>query len=585
MVFRFMCFICLIIIPYTSVYAEVLDQYDFGINHVNEHAQEAYDMYFGIERLNVIWKNLQKEPYDTLDQYTVNYIHNHIQNNMYYGIQTFLLIEQPPETMCIEICPNLKNIDYYEDFLTQILLEFGKDIVGIEIFNEPDREVHWPPKPNPQKYVEILKKTKIVRDVISPDVLIIMGAHSGPPNQTLGYTFLYDLYDAGVKGYYDVFNYHHYTQNEAPDEGWGNPDYWYTIFDTFFSQHDPDMKIWVTEFGYATEGDNPQEIVTEEQQVAYTVKMIPLLLSLPRVEKIMLYELFDSPLNTSKYGIFKENGGKKIGTDGVKTIIQSLLNTHFKEKQLHENPFLVHYIFDSDRKKTHILWLKEKFVYPKPGKINDVQNVHLYVQPYFEKVEAFDVLGRENNLIFHGDMVDLSITHEPIIIVEHKEDFDNQAIQYLFDTHIAGGFEDGLFHPERYITRAELLKIAFNAFHIALEEGNDVSFPDISEDHWVIPYARSAKKLGIVKGDESGLFYLNRRVSLYEALKILITASGLSQESGIDIPYQDVKEDNGFIPYIATAYKHGILKNTPFLYGDKFLFRGEMAEMIYNLTQ
>ncbi len=109
-------------------------------------------------------------------------------------------------------------------------------------------------------------------------------------------------------------------------------------------------------------------------------------------------------------------------------------------------------------------------------------------------------------------------------------------------------------------------------------------FQDIPDDHWVIPYANFAKLKGIVQGNIDGNFYPNERVSRFEATKILLNSFDIELKSE-DISYEDLSEENPFLDYISTAQNLGIIKESKYFFGDKYLFRGEMAEILYKLSK
>lgn len=583
---KFLCILLCFVLQIPFVMAAPIQTTDFGINHIYDNPEVASDMGFGIERVNLIWKNLQKEPFGEFDAYTQNYLHNVIDTNSEFGMETLLLLERPPTSVCGEVCPAIEDVSMYEDFLTKVLTEYGEKVTAIEIYNEPDREVHWPPKPNPDNYVELLRATKRIRDDVSPGLQIVLGGMSGPPNPDQGYTFLYDVLERDAAEYFDVFNYHHYTQNQAPDEGWGHPKYWYSIFEDAFAQYEISKPIWVTEFGYATAGEIAGEIVTESEQASNLVKMYTQLFQLPLVEKVFLFELFDAPDNPLKYGVMVEKTTPKPSYYAVEHILSRLNELYFDTNIHYENSFVSHSVFRNADVITHVLWLKSDYVYPKPGKINENISESIELNYSYEDVSLWSVTGDRLPLTIQGNTAVFEITGEPVFFVEQKDVFSSEAIDMLIERDIASGFADGQFHPEKFITRAELLKIASRAFYndVALSEGISL-FPDIPSDHWVIPYVVFAKNAGIISGNSDGTFAPDQRVSRYEALKILIESSQIRASVDPDFPYTDVSSDNAFFPYIQLAYHLDVIKESPYFHGDKFLYRGEMAQWVAGLLQ
>jgi hypothetical protein len=126
------------------------------------------------------------------------------------------------------------------------------------------------------------------------------------------------------------------------------------------------------------------------------------------------------------------------------------------------------------------------------------------------------------------------------------------------------GDADGNFRPDDFLNRAELLKIAFNAFK--LETPATISqkpFTDIPLDAWFSPFVAAAKEQGIVNGYANGKFLPAQTVSRVEAIKILFLASGL------ELPppprqtiFTDVPLDAWYAPFVAFVEGHGISEGT-----------------------
>lgn len=97
------------------------------------------------------------------------------------------------------------------------------------------------------------------------------------------------------------------------------------------------------------------------------------------------------------------------------------------------------------------------------------------------------------------------------------------------------GNPDGSFMPDRTLTRAEFVKIAL-ALHIPpISPGEPRRcFPDTGRAHWFSPFVCTAKEQGIVRGYSDGLFHPERSVTYAEVIKILVKIGGypISSEEG-----------------------------------------------------
>ncbi|GAA4703144.1 S-layer homology domain-containing protein [Brevibacillus fulvus] len=91
----------------------------------------------------------------------------------------------------------------------------------------------------------------------------------------------------------------------------------------------------------------------------------------------------------------------------------------------------------------------------------------------------------------------------------------------------------GLFRPDDPITRAEMFKMIVAAKMIKPVAEGESHFADLSADSWLVPYAETAYRLGILDGvSENGLLYLHpdEPVQKQELVSALLRAKGVSGE-------------------------------------------------------
>lgn len=94
-----------------------------------------------------------------------------------------------------------------------------------------------------------------------------------------------------------------------------------------------------------------------------------------------------------------------------------------------------------------------------------------------------------------------------------------QAINYLASIGILKGYEDGLFHPEQTITRAEFAAIA-SRFD-KLEASDKSTFSDVDPNHWAADYINSAYLKGWIGGYPDGSFRTESSITRAEVVKIV----------------------------------------------------------------
>jgi len=137
---------------------------------------------------------------------------------------------------------------------------------------------------------------------------------------------------------------------------------------------------------------------------------------------------------------------------------------------------------------------------------------------------------------------------------------DHWAKEYiltLYDLGVVSGKTPEIFAPDEYITRAEFTKIAVNALHNNPLINNSVApFADVPVNSWASPYVAYAKSSGIISG-YGDLFKPDNNISRAEALKVLIEAAGLDENSDtVILSYTDVFETDWFVQYV----KYGLVK-------------------------
>jgi len=159
------------------------------------------------------------------------------------------------------------------------------------------------------------------------------------------------------------------------------------------------------------------------------------------------------------------------------------------------------------------------------------------------------------------------------------------AINYVQSQGIVDGYPDGTYKPDQYINRAEFTKIIVGAL-LDYSPNQDPSgydiyalvglnFSDIISGEWYVPYLRRAVDNGIISGYPDGTFKPADNINFAEAAKILVKGYDFEHyEDSVTWyrPYVQILEGQKAIPVTITGFEHKVT-------------RGEMAEMIYRLSQ
>lgn len=159
---------------------------------------------------------------------------------------------------------------------------------------------------------------------------------------------------------------------------------------------------------------------------------------------------------------------------------------------------------------------------------------------------------------------------------------------------IVSGKRPGVYAPNDLITRAELTKIAVNAFGLEMPSSLTLKpFMDVEPGAWYAPYIKAAKDAGVVQGN-GAYFNPNEPISRAATLKILIEAADFKDVfENYDANYSgkpgwsyvffpDVMIGQWYARYIAYAKDFGIVSGYSdglFHPGDP-VTRAEVAKMV-----
>ena len=107
-------------------------------------------------------------------------------------------------------------------------------------------------------------------------------------------------------------------------------------------------------------------------------------------------------------------------------------------------------------------------------------------------------------------------------------------VKYLIDKKIITGDTDGLFHPEKNISRAEFATMAAKATNNIAELenlANEDIFADLSGYGWAKPYINAVVRAGLFKGRGSDKFAPGDNVTNAEVITVLIRMNKGAAES------------------------------------------------------
>lgn len=159
--------------------------------------------------------------------------------------------------------------------------------------------------------------------------------------------------------------------------------------------------------------------------------------------------------------------------------------------------------------------------------------------------------------------------------IEHWE-----AVAALCKLGVMEGKDDGAFHPEDTLTRAEAAKLIVTMLDggegLTSQEVSQHTFSD-TQGHWAEPYIERCVSLGILSGRGDGTFDPNNQVTTLELLKIALAVLGYDP-SAYRLTGSDWAEETDTLARRTALYTglSGVSLNQP-------VSRDNAAQILYNV--
>jgi hypothetical protein len=183
------------------------------------------------------------------------------------------------------LSPPLDNNDYF-DFVTQVVSRYRGRVAAYQVWNEPNITSEWGGRPpDAAAYARLLRGASARIRAADPSALVVMAAlaptlteNTDALNELL---YLQQLYDAGVRGDFDVLAVQAYGLRGGPDDPridrsdvtFSRP---VLVHELMMANGDGAVPVWATEMGWNV---NPPSIsvqsfgrVTPSLQARYTVR-------------------------------------------------------------------------------------------------------------------------------------------------------------------------------------------------------------------------------------------------------------------------------------------------------------------------
>jgi hypothetical protein len=183
---------------------------------------------------------------------------------------------------------------------------------------------------------------------------------------------------------------------------------------------------------------------------------------------------------------------------------------------------------------------------------------------------------------------------DPLNFADLNGHWAESQIQILSFCGIVSGAENGLFLPNRSLTRAEFAKMVVGALGVPSQKGNE--FSDVNGSEWYAEAALTASYYGLISGRDGGCFAPSESVTREEAAVILAKAAELCGKgkdySADDADFTLGQFDDGdktafwSAPSLAFCVDAGLFSSDAMDIrpGDS-LSRAEAAQLTYQLMQ
>lgn len=153
-----------------------------------------------------------------------------------------------------------------------------------EVWNEPWQSSFWGPKPDPAAYLALVQAFAREAWAVWPNATVLVSADDGLSDYP---TFRRDLLAADTTGFLNdrriLPTTHNYVGNRDPGQVTAKPCVWdlnryECAYDDFKRHGHPNPQVWITEFGWESDDDNPgyslYGAVSERAQAYNTVQAL-----------------------------------------------------------------------------------------------------------------------------------------------------------------------------------------------------------------------------------------------------------------------------------------------------------------------
>ncbi len=206
----------------------------------------------------------------------------------------------------------------YANALATMVERYGSRVDGWEIWSEPNGRASYRAKRTVHSYTRLTKVAYRAVKATDASATVVAGALMWAD---LGFTRR--LYRAGIKGYFDAYSFHPYSDDRAPsDESGilrGSFARGVPAIHRFMLKHNDPKPLWLTEFGWSTTSvrgsANWLNGVSEQTQANYIGEALDEIAGWDYVDVAIYFKLMDTSSDDSdtvaNFGLMRYDGSPK----------------------------------------------------------------------------------------------------------------------------------------------------------------------------------------------------------------------------------------------------------------------------------
>ncbi|MFD0678566.1 MULTISPECIES: S-layer homology domain-containing protein [unclassified Paenibacillus] len=190
-----------------------------------------------------------------------------------------------------------------------------------------------------------------------------------------------------------------------------------------------------------------------------------------------------------------------------------------------------------------------------------------------------------------------SLIAHPMEFKDAENHWAKEAINDMGSRMVVGGVGEGLYEPNRDITRGEFAAIVVKALGLKAEVAGNHQFGDIKASDWYAPYIQAAHEYGIISGYDNGSFGAMDKITREQSMTIIARAMKITgMDAALATGEQDQLlagfKDSGLVADyaksgIAASLKAGLVsgRSSSLMAPADNMTRAEVASIIQKLLQ